>query len=387
MRNSDKLDLNSINLRKLRVALVYDRVNKWGGAERVLLALHKIFPKAPLYTSVYNKKSSPWADEFAVKTSFLQTASALRKYNELLAIFMPIAFEHFSFNEYDLVISVSSESAKGIITSPKTIHIAYCLTPTRYLWSLYQDYFSNKLIRFLSKGSVSYLRSWDKAAAQRPDHFIAISSEVQRRIKKYYQRESEIIFPPLMIEKPKGTLRPASQRGEQAQGKQNYFLFVSRFSRFSYYKRGDLVIEAFNKSGLPLKIVGSGPMLGKLKPKAKKNIEFLGELTDIELAYYYENCIALVFPGNEDFGLVMAEAQSYGAPVIAFRGGGALDIVQEGKTGEFFLNQDADSLVNALKRFDERRYNKFHILRNSQRFSFENFKRSFEKLIKEKVKL
>lgn len=359
----------------MKVALVYDKVNKWGGAERVLLALHKIFPNAPLYTSVYNKETTPWADVFDIRTSFLQSAATLRKYNELLAIFMPIAFENFSFDEYDLIISVSSESAKGIITTPKTIHISYCLTPTRYLWSSYEDYFSNRLVRFLSKGSVSYLRSWEKAASTRPDHFIAISEEVRKRIKKYYHRDSEIIHPPLMLEKPK----------ESKKTKKKFFLFVSRFSRFSYYKRGDLVIEAFNKSGLPLKIVGSGPMLERLKGKAKKNIEFLGELTDEKLAYYYENCIALVFPGREDFGLVMAEAQFFGKPVIAYKAGGALDIVVEGKTGEFFLTQNADSLIRALKRFDERRYNKADIIRNSQRFTFENFKQNLEKFISKRV--
>lgn len=359
----------------MKVALVYDRVNKWGGAERVLLALHKIFPNAPLYTSVYNRQTAPWADEFVVKTSFLQGASALRKYNELLAIFMPLAFERLTFNEYDLVVSVSSEAAKGIITSPGTIHIAYCLTPTRYLWSSYEDYFSNNLVRFLSKGSVSYLRSWDRAAAQRPDHFIAISTEVKNRIKKYYRRESEVIFPPLMIEKPAGPRK----------SKENYFLFVSRFSRFSYYKRADLVIEAFNKSGLPLKVAGSGPLLGKLKSRAKKNIEFLGELTDKSLAYYYENCIALVFPGREDFGLVMAEAQFFGKPVIAFKGGGAMDIVIEGVTGEFFNKQDPESLVASLKKFDRKRYNKADILRNSEKFTFGHFKEKLEKFITKKL--
>lgn len=359
----------------MRVALVYDRVNKWGGAERVLLALHKIFPGAPLYTSVYNKKTSPWADEFKVKTSFLQSASALRKYNELLAVLMPLAFERFSFDEYDLVISVSSESAKGIITNPKTVHISYCLTPTRYLWSGYEDYFPNKLIRFLSKGSVSYLRSWDKMASARPDHLIAISTEVKNRIKKYYKRESEIIFPPLMLDKPKAILKT----------KQNFFLFVSRFSRLSYYKRADLVIEAFNRLGFPLKVVGGGPMLGKLKSRAKKNIEFLGELTDARLAYYYENCIALVFPGLEDFGLTMAEAQFFGKPVIAYRGGGALDIVVEGVTGEFFNKQDPLFIVEALKKFDRKRYNKADIIKNSEKFTFENFKRKLEKFISQRV--
>ncbi len=368
--------MNSSNLKSLRVALVYDRVNKWGGAERVLLALHKIFPKAPLYTSVYNRKTAKWAKEFDVKTSYLQSLPLARKYNELMALFMPASFESFSFDEYDLVISVTSEAAKGIITKPKTVHISYCLTPTRYLWSSYEDYFSNRLIRFLSKGSVSYLKSWDKVASARPDHFIAISTEVKSRIKKYYQRESEIIFPPLMIEKP----------GEIKRTKQNFFLFVSRFSRFSYYKRADLVIEAFNRLGLPLKVVGSGPMLNSLKERAKKNIEFLGELTDARLAYYYENCTALVFPGKEDFGLVMVEAQAFGKPIIAYKAGGALDIVTEDQTGMFFEKQTVGSLVQALKRFDERGYNKAEIVKSSERFSFDIFKRGLEDFIKEKTK-
>ena len=360
----------------MKVALVYDRVNKWGGAERVLLALHKIFPDAPLFTSVYSKNSARFADVFNVKTSFLQSASNFRKYNELLGIFMPIAFESFSFDEYDLVISVTSEAAKGIITKPGTLHICYCLTPTRYLWSGYDDYFSNRLLRFLSKGAVSYLKAWEKAAVSRPDHFIAISTEIQKRIKQYYSQESEIIFPPIMIEKPK--------KIRKANG--NYFLLISRLSRFSYYKKVDMAIEAFNATGFPLKIVGSGPMERSLRKKSKKNIEFLGELTDKQLIFYYENCKALVFPGIEDFGLVMAEAQSYGAPVIAYKGGGAIDIIKEGVTGEFFVSQTVDSLIGVLKRFNGTIYNKGDIIRNSQRFSYKVFKTNIEKFVEKKIK-
>lgn len=360
----------------MKVALVYDRVNKWGGAERVLLALHKIFPQAPLYTSVYSKENAKWAEDFRIKTSFLQSASALRKYNELLGIFMPGAFESFNFNEYDVVVSVTSEAAKGIITKPGTLHISYCLTPTRYLWSGYEDYFSSHLTRFLSIGSVSYLRHWDKIGASRPDHIIAISSEVKHRIKKYYGRDSEIIYPPLMIEKRKS--------GKKIN--KDFFLLVSRLSRFSNYKRVDLAIEAFNKTGLPLVVVGTGPMEKKLKNEAKKNIKFVGELTDAELVTYYESCRALVFPGFEDFGLVMAEAQFFGKPVIAYKAGGALDIIQEGLTGEFFTEQNANSLINTLKSFDSSRYNKTVIMRNSEKFSYDNFRKGIEKFIQEKAK-
>ncbi|MBI4097977.1 MAG: glycosyltransferase [Candidatus Levybacteria bacterium] len=361
----------------MKVALVYDRLNKWGGAERVLLALHRIFPDAPLYTSVWSKKNAAWANIFDVRTSFLQSASVLRDYNELLGLFMPLVFESFSFDEYDLVISVTSEAAKGIITKPGTTHVCYCLTPTRYLWSGYNDYFSSDLTRFISYGAVSYLRSWDKIAAARPDHFIAISTEVQKRIKKYYQRDSEIIFPPLML----------SGRRSVKKSEGDYYLLVSRLSRFSYYKRVDLAIDAFNASRLPLVIVGSGPMENSLRSKANKNIKFVGDLSDKKLSYYYENCKALVFPGVEDFGLVMAEAAYFGAPVIAYKGGGALDIVKEGITGEFFTKQTPEDLVETLKRSDKKRYNKADIIRSTKRFSYENFKSDLEKFIKNKAKI
>ncbi|MEK7497519.1 MAG: hypothetical protein AAB656_01225 [Patescibacteria group bacterium] len=181
----------------MKTAIVYDRVNKWGGAERVLLTLHEMFPGAPLYTSVYNSKTAPWAAVFPkVYTSFLQNFPFAKNNHELYAILMPIVFESFDFDEYDLVISVTSEAAKGVITKPGTKHICYMLTPTRYLWSGYKEYFKNPLVRFISKPIINYLRSWDKVAAFRPDEIIAISTEVQRRVKKYYNRESKIIFPP-----------------------------------------------------------------------------------------------------------------------------------------------------------------------------------------------
>lgn len=359
----------------MKVALVYDRVNKWGGAERVLLALHEMFPDAPLYTSLYDSNAADWANVFDIRTSFLQKIEPFRKRSELLALLMPIAFESFSFDEFDLVISVTSEAAKGIITKPKTLHICYCLTPTRYLWSGYNDYFKSSFARFVSKPAVWYLKKWEQVGSQRPDYFIAISSEVKKRIKKYYGLDSEIIFPPLMIEK-----------SNIINNKRNdFFLFVSRFSRFSYYKKADLLVDAFNKTGFSLVIVGSGPMMSNLASKAKDNIEFLGELTDDKLAYYYENCKALVFPGVEDFGLSMAEANYFGKPVIAFKAGGALDIVKEGITGEFFTKQTPNSLIQALESFKEKSYNKADIIRNSERFSFGAFKSNFEHFIERKI--
>lgn len=183
----------------MKVALVYDRVNKWGGAERVLLALHELFPNAPLYTSVYHAQKAEWADVFDIRTSFLQKFPKASSRHEVYALFMPFAFKNFSFDEYDLVISVTSDAAKGIVTKPKTKHICYCLTPTRYLWSGYDDYFSNPFFKLLSLPAVHYLRQWDKGASKKPDYFIAISKEVQKRIKKYYGRDSKVIYPPVTI--------------------------------------------------------------------------------------------------------------------------------------------------------------------------------------------
>ena len=355
----------------MKVALVYDRVNKWGGAESVLLALHKLFPEAALYTSVYDKKKAPWADVFNIKTSFLQNFPFATNH-ELFAMFMPLAFESFSFDEYDLVISVTSEAAKGIITKPKTMHICYCLTPTRYLWSGYNDYFKNPYFRFISKPLVSYLRFWDKIAAQRPDAYIAISKEVQGRIKKYYGRESTVIYPSVTlvdggrwkIEDPSSTFYHPS----------SYFLIVSRLVP---YKRIDIAVRAFNKLKLQLKIAGTGSEENKLRSIANPNIEFLGYLTERELVRYYRGCRALIFPGIEDFGLTVLEAQSFGKPVIAFKGGGALETIVEGKTGIFFDEQSADSLEKAIKKFDGLRFNYKDCIENSQKFSFEKFKKQF----------
>jgi glycosyltransferase involved in cell wall biosynthesis len=358
----------------MKVALIYDRVNKWGGAERVLLALHKIFPDAPLYTSVLNSEKAPWAKVFDVKTSFLQNFPKASTSHEFYAALMPMAFESFNFDDFDLVISVTSEAAKGIITKPKTLHVCYCLTPTRYLWSGYNDYFKSSLFKFISKPLVLCLRSWDKIAAQRPDEYIAISSEVKNRIKKYYGRDSEIIYPPLMMS-------VNSQKDLKTSG--DYFLVVSRLTNF--YKRVDIAIEACNKLKLPLKIVGEGADEEALKSMAGPTVEFLGNLTDEELASYYRNCKALIFPGLEDFGLTMVEAQGFGKPVVAFRGGGALDIVVEGVTGEFFNEQNSESLMVVLKSFDNKRYNTKSCRENSEKFSFERFEESFRKFLERKI--
>jgi len=355
----------------MKVALVYDRVNKWGGAERVLLALHEIFKDAPLYTSVYLKKSARWAKLFSVKTSFLEKIPFAKSSHEYFATLMPIAFEQFSFDEYDVVISVTSESAKGIITKPDTVHICYCLTPTRYLWSGYDEYFHNPLLKLFSRPAVSYLRKWDSIASVRPDIMIAISKEVQRRIYTYYKRKADIIYPPLPFD---DDLKPLSIK------KGAYFLVVSRLVP---YKRIDLAIKACNILSLPLVIVGVGSEKKKLEKIAGTTIRFVGSLTDEELVEYYKGCKGLIFPGREDFGLTVLEAQRYGKPVIAFKRGGALETIRDGKTGLFFYPQTVKALTHALIQFRKKRFSPESCKEQAMIFSKKHFQENILRLVKE----
>jgi len=356
----------------MKVALVYDRVNKIGGAERVLETLHEIWPKAPLYTAVYYPAGAPWAKKFKVIPSFLNKWPLAKKHHEFYPWLTPLAFESFNFDDFDLVISITSAEAKGIITKPKTKHLCYCLTPTRYLWSGYDDYFFNKGLRWLTQPVVEGMRGWDKVAAQRPDEYLAISQEVQRRIKKYYQRESVVLYPPVDTEK----FHPAekNQKGD-------YFLIVSRLVA---YKKIDLAIKAFNQLKIPLKIIGEGNEKNRLKEMAKGNIKFLGELTDQELLSYYQNCRALIFPQQEDFGLVPLEAQACGKPVIAFAAGGALETVIEGKTGTFFKSPSVKALIKKIKSFKDKDYQSADCRKNAEKFAKEIFKKKFKELVYDK---
>lgn len=366
----------------MKVALVYDRVNKWGGAERVLLDLHELFPQAPLFTSVYNEKTARWADVFDVRTSFLQKLPGATTRHELLPLLMPLAFESFSFDEYDLVISVTSEAAKGIITKPRTKHICYCLTPTRYLWSGYQTYFSNKAFKTLSKPLVSKLRAWDKVASHRPDVMIAISDEVKNRVKKYYDRDALVIYPGMTL---LNNTHANAQSNKKKKKDEGFFLIVSRLSKFTKYKRVDLAIEAFNELKLPLKIIGGGNWEKELKSKAGPTVEFLGNVSDEILVEYYKKSKALVFPGIEDFGLTVIEAQRFGKPVIAFRGGGAIETIQEGKTGYFFTEQTKDSLVEALCKFDTFSFKSDDAIKQAEKFSSQQFKKQFLSVVNNKI--
>lgn len=363
----------------MKTAIVYDRVNKWGGAEGVLLALHEIFPDAPLYTSLYEPCKASWARVFPkVIPSFLQKIAFTRSHHEYLAPFMPLAFESFDFKDFDLVISLTSEAAKGIITRPSTFHLCYMLTPTRYLWSGYDIYFKNRVFRFLAKPFVNYLRVWDKVASSRPDRIIAISTEVKKRIKKYYRKDSEIVFPPLNTERFK-----VFEKKSGKVKKEDFYLIVSRLV---VYKRVDLAISVFNKLKKPLVIIGTGWEEKKLKRMSKKNIRFLGEVDDETLYLYYKKAKALIMPQEEEFGLASLEAQSLGTPVIAFKKGGAEDNVIDGKTGVFFERQTFQSMSNAIERFEKMKFLEENLTTNTKRFSKKVFKEKLSAIINENGK-
>jgi glycosyltransferase involved in cell wall biosynthesis len=242
------------------------------------------------------------------------------------------------------------------------------LTPTRYLWSGYELYFRNPLLRAVSYPFVQALRKWDKIAAKRADMTIAISSEVKERISKYYGKKSQVIFP------PGGFIRPTKETR-----KGNFYLVVNRLVP---YKKVDLVIKAFNRLKLPLRIIGVGSESIKLKLMAKENIKFLNEVDDTELINNYQRAKAVIFPQEEDFGIVPVEAQSLGTPVIAFKKGGALDTVIDGKTGILFDKQTVESLIDAVKRFNEMKFSKEDLIINASKFSKGVFKDKLLSIIK-----
>lgn len=373
----------------MKIAFVYDRVNKFGGAERVLLALHEIWPEAPLYTAVYNRENAVWADDFRLIPSFLNKLPFSSTYHEIFALATPFVFETFDFREFDVVLSITSSDAKGIIVSPNTLHICYLLTPTRYLWNGYQDHLENPgfgalnpLVKGLMWFFSPFLRKWDYIAANRPDHYIAISKTVARRIKAYYKKKSDVIYPPVDIDSfhPRGISLDSARDKLAIPGVfEEYFLIVSRLVP---YKKIDYAIDAFNELGWKLKIIGNGIDDRRLRKMASGNIEFItSSLTDEKLCWYYQNCKGLIFPGEEDFGISAVEAQASGVPVIGINKGGLSEIIIPEVTGEVYDSYSKESLIAALKKFKQKKYLSSACRENATRFS----KQNFQKIIKDTV--
>ncbi len=327
----------------MKTALVHDYLAQAGGAERVAAALHSMFPKAPLYTSVYDAKATfPAFEKMDVRASFLQRwPFSSRRFHKLALPYYPAAFERFDFTGYDLVLSSSSSFAKGVVTPPETCHICYCHTPSRFIWRQ-REYLlqsrSARLMTGLIGPVISNLRSWDVESAQRVDYFVANSYNVARRIRNFYRRDvAAVIYPP--VETANFAPVRATEVGD-------HFLVVSRLLN---YKRVDLAIAACNRLQAPLRVVGIGPDLPALKRIAGPTVQFLGRLSDPEVAQELARCKALIFPGEEDFGLTPVECMASGRPVVAYGAGGALETVLEGETGLFFREQTVDALAEALE--------------------------------------
>jgi glycosyltransferase involved in cell wall biosynthesis len=363
----------------LKVALIHDHLAQDGGAEKVLKVLADMFPEAPIYTLLYEKKNAnKYFKNRHIETSIIQNLPGGIKHYQWYMPFMPMAVEFFDLKGYDLVISDASAFAKGVITSPETLHICYCHTPTRYIWSDTHQYINelkyNKYFKKLISLVLNYIRMWDRMAADRVDKYIANSRAVQKRITKYYKNDSKVIYPPVDINK-----------FEILENIEDYFLIGGRLAP---YKRVDIVIEAFKRTGKRLKIFGSGVDEKRLRKIAGDftNIEFLGRVSDEDLPLLYAKCLAFINPQEEDFGITMVEAMAAGRPVIAYRKGGALEIVKEGVTGIFFDKQAADAIAEAVTYFDNSKFNPQEIRTHAEKFSAENFKKEIREFIDEEYK-
>lgn len=352
----------------MRVALIHEWIVNFTGSERVLKALTEIYPQAPIYTSVYNQEAVPQFGNQIVNTSFIQKIPGSLKFYQYCYPLMPLAMESFDLNSYDLVISNCHSSAKGVLTNPDTCHICFCHTPTRYLWEPWLDERAQGgLIR---KTILSYMRLWDREASDRPDFFITNSQNIANKIEKYYQRSAEIVYPPVDTSLFELSDHPPL----------DYFLIVTRLVK---QKRVDLAIKAFLRLKKPLKIIGEGPELKRLKKLAQEgeHIEFLGYQPDNILRDFYQGCQAFIFPQEEDFGITPLEAMACGRPVIAYGQGGALETVVPGETGVFFEEQTVDSLVKAIRSFNPEQFDPRRIRRQALKFRTPLFKERF----KEKV--
>ncbi len=417
----------------MKVALIHDWLLGLGGAERVLKILHEMFPEAPVYTFFYNKKfTGKFLSGAEIRSSFLQKFYRLGINHKLFLPFLPIAAETFDFSAYNLVISSSIAFSKGLILKPKTKHICYCYSPTRFLWDWQNEYSKNQ--NWGIKTLQHFLRLWDKSAADRVDEFIAISKNVQQRIKKYYNRDSVVIYPPIQdfrystspdLRKPTGDsmgglkhrlpetsplqqgfvvaqnssfcqetiadsgslTNRATRRFERPQkyyssSLKDYFLVVSRLFP---HKNIDIAIQAFNKLELPLVIVGDGPERKKLKSmiENKNLIKMMGNVSDENLVKCYQECKAFIMPQEEDFGLTPIEAMSFGKPVLALKKGGALEYILEEINGEFFEDPHPAVLADGVRRLNEnyKNYSPLVIKKTAERFSRQRFEEEIKNLI------
>lgn len=370
---------NSVGGKPLKVAIVAELLVKMGGAERVVKKFAEMYPDAPIYTLLYDEekcgKDFPAA---RIKPSFLQKFPKFirKRYRWLLAL-MPYAVESFDLSGYDLVISSSSAFAHGALTNSETLHVCYCHSPMRYAWDYAHEYLKeqwfNPVKRWLAEATLKKIRLWDKVAADRADFYIANSRHVQQRIAKYYRLPAEVIYPPVDVKKIKAD-------GDS----EEYFLMMTTLAA---YKKVDLAINLFNKTGKKLVIVGDGAERGFLENMAGKNIEFRGRLSDEDAREVLEGCRAFIFPSEEDFGIGMVEALAAGKPVLAYRAGGAVEFIKPGVNGEFFEEQTLASMEDALGKLilHEKKYDRKAMRELAEGFSEEVFEKKIIKFIHDKL--
>ncbi|MDI7278082.1 MAG: glycosyltransferase [Anaerolineae bacterium] len=355
----------------MRVAIVCSWLNQYGGAERVLEVVHGMFPDAPVYTSIYWPEALPASyRSWHIRTSFLDRLPLIKRHHQPFLPLYPFGFEALKLDGYDLVLSVTSAFAHGVTLPSHTIHVCYCLTPARFLWS-FPAYARRERLGRLARAILPLmlpaLRSWDLRAAGRVDHFVAISRAVQERISRCYRRPAEVIYPPVETS--------AFALSDEVD---DYYLIVGRLVP---YRRIDLAVQAFNALGLPLLIVGEGRDRPALERMAGPNVRFLGRVSDDERRRLLSRCRAFLWPGEEDFGIAPLEANASGRPVIAYRAGGAVETVVEGVTGAFFDEPTPEALAEAVRSLDAAAFDPLALRRHAERFDVSVFREEMRRFI------
>lgn len=370
----------------MKIALAHDWLNQIGGAENVLEQMVSMYPNAPVFTTIYSPELMPQAyRSWDIRSTWLNRAPAIHRHHQPYLPLYPSAVTGMDFSGYDVILSNKSGFIHGLRHTPKQLHICYCLAPTRYVWD-YGGYAARegfgRWLGLVIRPVIKRLQRWDFRAAQSPPqgerkrqgvhHFIAISRDVQARIKKYYQRDSVVIYPPVNTDRFRPTTRPPDS---------DYYFIVSRLIP---YKRIDLAVRAMSRLGRRLIIAGDGRDRAQLEAIAGPTVEFRGRLPWADVVELMANCRAFIFPGYEDFGITPVEAQAAGRPVIAFAGGGALDTVIEGETGLFFREQSVEALIETIEQFERMPFDPAAARANAERFSNARFRQELNDFVKAK---
>jgi len=358
----------------VHLALVHDWLNQIGGAEDVLETLVEMFPRAPIYTSMYWREGMPGAYRaWDIRTTWMDHLPDIHRHHQPYLPLYPLAFAHLDLSGYEVVLSNKSGFCHGVRTG-EALHVCYCLTPTRYVWD-FEVYAARErlppALKTALRPLLALLSRWDLRAAQRVDHFVAISHEVQARIRRTYERDSVVIHPPV-----------DTARFQPLPSHDDYYLIVSRLVP---YKRIDLAVRAFNQLGLPLVVAGNGRDRAALEALAGPTVTFLGRVPDEDLPDLFARCRAYVLPGVEDFCIAPVQAQAAGRPAVAYGAGGALDTVVEGKTGTFFRDPTPEALVAAVRTFDPDTVDPRACCANAERFAVGVFKEKLNRFIQDKV--